>query len=163
MHETQPQVLDATAQADLARQILSQPLTLALPDGQPDKSTLGPWVIQPADLAKMLDFERVSSNDGSSYQVTLDNDALRSYLLDLSTAVALDPQNTRFIFNDDTRQLDVIQPAVIGRALDIDKSITTIQQQLAKGSHTIALEFDFTSPQITDNMTAAQLGITQLI
>jgi vancomycin resistance protein YoaR len=163
MQETHPQVLDATAQADLARQILSQPLTLALPDGQPDKSSLGPWVIQPADLAKMLDFERISSNDGSSYQVTLDNDALRSYLLDLSTAVALDPQNTRFIFNDDTRQLDVIQPAVIGRALDIDKSITTIQQQLAKGSHTIALEFDFTSPQITDNTTAAQLGITQLI
>jgi vancomycin resistance protein YoaR len=164
VHEAQPEVMDATAQANLARQILSQPLTLTLPDGQPDKSKLGPWVIQPADLAAMLDFERVSANGASaSYQVTIDSDALRSYLVSLSSAVALDPQNTRFTFNDGTSQLDVIQPAVIGRTLNIDKSIATIQQQLAQGSHTIALDFDLTSPQVTDNMTGAQLGITQLI
>ena len=164
VHDIQPVVMDATAQADLARQILSQPLTLALPDGQPDKNTLGPWVIQPAELAAMLDFERVDTNSTSaSYQVTIDSNALRSYLVGLSSTVALDPQNTRFVFNDDTRQLDVIQSAVIGRALNIDKSIATIQQQVTNGSHTIALEFDFTSPQVTDDVTAAQLGITQLI
>ncbi|MGD0708825.1 MAG: VanW family protein [Anaerolineaceae bacterium] len=164
VHETQPEVMDATAQANLARQILSQPLTLTLPDGQPDKSQLGPWVIQPTDLAAMLNFERINTNGTSaSYQVTIDSEALRSYLVSLSTAVALDPQNTRFTFNDGTSQLDVIQPAVIGRVLNIDKSVATIQQQLAQGNHTIALEFDFTSPQVTDNMTGSQLGITQLI
>jgi len=164
IHEVQPQVLDVTAQANLARQILSQPLTLILPDGQPDKSTLGPWIIQPAELATMLNFERVNnSNSTTSYQATINSDALRNYLVSLSSAVALDPQNTRFTFNDDTHQLDVIQSAVIGRTLNIDKSITSIQQQVAQGNHTIALEFDFAAPQVTDNMTAAQLGITQLI
>jgi len=47
--EQQPQIMDASAAAEIARQILSEPLVLSLPEGN---QTAGPWSIAPADLAR---------------------------------------------------------------------------------------------------------------
>ena len=57
--ETPPLILDATAQADLARKILSAPLTIRMPDGQPDQH--GPWTFDVKTLAAMLTLERVQA------------------------------------------------------------------------------------------------------
>jgi hypothetical protein len=51
---------------------------------------------------------------GATYQVTLQREALLNFLSNLAPTLAKDPQNARFIFNDDTRQLELIQHAVIG-------------------------------------------------
>jgi vancomycin resistance protein YoaR len=68
----------------------------------------------------------------------------------------------RFIFNDDTRQLELIQPAIIGRGLDVDLSLQQINQVLLAGQHTVNLVMQTTNPPVTDDATAESLGITEL-
>jgi vancomycin resistance protein YoaR len=160
VHETPPVILDATAQAELARQILSAPLVLQIPNPEPGDP--GPWSFEPAALVPMLTIQRVKSEIGEVYQVGLSTDALRTFMMNIAPPLSREPQNARFIFNDDTRQLEVIQPAVIGRALDIDSSLAKINEQLLAGQHTISLVIQTTNPPVPDWSTAESLGITEL-
>jgi vancomycin resistance protein YoaR len=154
-------IVDVTAQAELARQILSQPLVLSMPEDQPD--THGPWRYNPEELAGMLNLERVSSEGKEEYQVTIETQAIRTFLTELEPSLAISSENARFIFNDDTRLLEVIQPAVIGRSLNIETSITSIQKQLVDGSHEIDIDFNLSPPEITDDVLGQDIGITGLL
>ncbi len=162
--ETPPLIGDVSQEADLARAILSQPLSLSLPDGQPDKDKLGPWSIDQTTLAAMLAVEQVKQADGGyAYQVTLKSELLRTYLKNLAPNLNVDAENARYIFNDDTKQLEVIQHAVIGRSLDVEASIKTIKEKVTRGDHTVALELTLTQPVANDQTTGQDLGITELI
>jgi len=161
VRETPPVILDATAQAELARQILSAPLTLRIPNAQ--EGDPEPWSFEPVALAQMLSIQRVQSDQGESYQVGINSDALRNFLLNIAPGLARYPQNARFIFNDDTRQLDLLQPAVIGRTLDVDSSLQQINQQILNGQHNVDLVMQTTNPLVTDDTTAESLGITELV
>ena len=158
--QTPPVSMDANAEADIARQILSAPLVLALPTGQ---TGAGPWTFDPATLATMLSVERVQASTPPRYDVVVDPTLLRAYLANLAPTLALAPQDARFTFNDKTRQLEVIQPAVIGRSLDVDATVQAINEKLPKGEHTISLVFKENKPAVTDDMTADQLGIHDLV
>ena len=159
--ETPPVILDPSAQAEVARAILSQPLTLTMPEGQ--SADGAPWVIEPANLAGMLAIERVRDGDSETYKVGVSSEMLIQYLSNLAPNLQTFAQNARFIFNDDTRQLDLIQNAVIGRQLNVQASLTAIQEGLTGGQHTIPLVFDLTNPQAMDTTTAADLGITEAV
>lgn len=159
--ETPPVILNTEEQAEIARQILSQPLTLTLPDAK--ENDPGQFTFEPEDLAKMLAIETVPSSEGQHYQVTLETDGLRTFLEDVAPQLLRYPQNARFIFNDDTRQLEVIQPAKIGRSLDVDGTIQAINEKLPAGDHKIALDIEYTDPQVGDKAKAKQLGITELV
>ncbi|MCC6147849.1 MAG: VanW family protein [Anaerolineaceae bacterium] len=156
----QPATMDLEAQAELARHILAEPLVFSLPPGQ---EGAGPWSIEPADVAAMLVFEHVQKDQSTQYQVALSSQKLREFLTKLAPQLQLDPAEARFIFNDDTRQLELIQPAVIGRALDIENSLNNVQAKVLAGEHTLALDLVLTPPRITDQATAEQLGITGLV
>ena len=162
VRETPPLVMDATQQAEIARRILSEPLTLTLPDGQTGG---GPWVIQPSVLANMLTIDKGKNTDGSQtqYQVGVNSAILKSYLAGLAPSLLQTPQNARFTFNDKTHQLEVIQPSVTGRNLDVDASLAAINQKLANGDHTIPLVLKLSQPAAPDTATADQLGIHELI
>lgn len=159
--ETTPIILDAGAEADMARQILSGPLTLTMPKDDPNQP--GPWILQPADLAAMLSIDRVQTPEGLRYQVRLATDKLITYLGGIAPGLIRTAQNARFMFNDDTRQLEVIQPSVIGRVMDVEKSFNLIQEQVRAGNHEIEMMMDYSNPQVTDDMTGEQLGITELV
>jgi vancomycin resistance protein YoaR len=161
--DLQPVVLDATQQAELAKQILSQPLILKLPDGQPDMDKTGPWTFDPNALAAMLRIERVSVDGVTTFQITLNSDTLRSFLANLAPSLQLEPKMPRFIFNDETLLLDILEHAVIGRTLDVEATIQSIQQKLTQGEHTIPLEFVFNSPPVTDQTLGSDIGITELV
>lgn len=161
VEESQPVIMDATVQAELARSILSQPLTLSLPEGQ--TSDKGPWQIDVQTLAQMLTFERVNNTQGSEYQVSLNKPLFMAYLAKIESETNQDPENARFIFNDDTRQLDLLQPARIGRKLDINATINEVNEKLLKGEHNIPMVFTLTNPQVMDNAQGADLGITELV
>jgi len=156
--ETPPAILDVEPQAELARQILSEPLVLT-------ESNSESWTITPEELAPMLRVARVEDGEGdqSSYQVALNEDLFRVYLGSLAPSLSVYPVNTRFIFNDETRILEVIEPAVIGRELNIDASIEHINSQLISGQHQIALQFDTLTPAVTNETTGEELGITELV
>ncbi|NMC77998.1 MAG: hypothetical protein GYA59_01445, partial [Chloroflexi bacterium] len=97
------------------------------------------------------------------YQVTINTNQLYSFLANLEPSLNLEPSNARFIFNDDTRQLDLIQPAVTGRQLEMEASIQSIQEKLVQGEHTIPLQFAFSAPEVGDTATGEELGIRELV
>lgn len=160
VNETPPVILDATAQAELARQILSAPLTLQIPNAQEEDP--GPWSFEPVALVQMLTIQRVRTDSGEIYQVGLSSDAIRNFLMNIAPGLSRDPQNARFIFNDDTHQLELIQSAVIGRALDVDSSLQQINQQILAGQHSVNLVMQTTNPPVTNDATAKSLGINEL-
>ncbi|HEX9013278.1 MAG TPA: VanW family protein [Anaerolineaceae bacterium] len=159
--ETAPVILDAQAQAALARTILSAPLSLTI--ANPSQGDPGPWSFDPQALANMLAVERVQNGSTASYQVALDTTTLRDYLTKLAPTLERQPKMPRMNYNDSTHQLEVVDHAVIGRSLDVDASIQAIDQKLNQGEHTIPLVFKETAPAVTDTSTAEQLGIQGLV
>jgi vancomycin resistance protein YoaR len=161
IQETPPEIMDASQQAEAARQILSQPLTLVIPNAK--EGDPGPWKIPPSQLSQMLKIERQGSTEGAKIQVELSDEAMLTYLNALAGDINRSPQDARFIFNDDTRKLDLIQPAVIGRSLDANATVRAIHQNIAQNQHTVPLVLSSIQPEVSDNATGEQLGVTENI
>jgi vancomycin resistance protein YoaR len=150
--EIRPQILDAEADAARARTLLSRPLVLKADDA-------GPWAIQPSELAAMLEF--APTGDPAHYALELSPGQLSSRLDVLAPDLEREPENARFIFNDDTRQLDLLQEAVVGRSLDTQASIQAIQQAINRGESEVPLAFTTQDPTVRSDATAESLGITE--
>ena len=161
IQETSPRLVDVSSQAEAARRILSQPLTITIPNyrqGDP-----GPWTFDIPVVANMLAVNIVDNGGGAEMQVGLDRNKLRESLADLKILVDRLPANARFVFNDGTGQIEPIQASAIGRAMDVEASITAINEALLRGEHTVALSVAEQIPAVEDTATGAELGITQLI
>jgi len=161
IRQADPVILNAEAQGELARAVLSQPLTLTIPD--PNGKSSGSFEIQPADLASLLQFEKVNGGTGAQYQITVNNTLMSGWMNSKKSDLERTPENPRFQFIDETGLLKLEVPAVIGRSLDVDGSIAAINQALQSGAHTADLSFNFINPPVTDQMTGAELGITELV
>jgi vancomycin resistance protein YoaR len=162
VQEIQPQILDVSAQADAARQILSQPLTLVMPNAA--QGDPGPYVYNPEVVANLLTVQRVQ-NDGAQtgVQVALSPNGLRDLLVPVKDHVDRLPSNAKFIFNDQTRQLDLMENSSVGRELDVDASIIAINEAIARGEHTVPLVVNEAQPKIAGTATAEELGIRELV
>jgi vancomycin resistance protein YoaR len=162
VQEIQPQILDMSAQAEAARQILSQPLTLTMPNAA--QGDPGPFVYNPEVVANLITVERVQNGDGQlGAQVVLSPAALRDLLVPVKDHVDRLPSNAKFIFNDTTRQLDLMENSSVGRELDVDASITAINEAIRRGEHTVPLVVNEAQPQVAATATAEELGIRELV
>lgn len=159
--EQEPNILDVSEQADLISNILSQPLSLTVPPHE--KGNFGPWILDQATLANMLSIQRISIGEEETFLINLSENGLRDFLSPLAPSLRQISQNAKFIFNDDTLVLDLIENADIGRALLIEESIQRINQEIINLNHNIELVFDYSNPEITDTMTGDELGITELV
>jgi vancomycin resistance protein YoaR len=157
VQEVQPQILDVSAQADMARQVLSQPLTLVVPNATAEDT--GSYVYPVEVLANMLGVQRTQN----AVQVTLNPTALRDILVPIKNQVDRSPTNAKFIFNDTTLQLDLVSDSKTGRAMDIDASILAINDALLRGEHTVPLVVNEAQPQVPGTATGQELGITELV
>ena len=158
--ETPPVILDVTQAASVAEQILSAPMTLSMPDGNSD---VGPWTIPQAELANLLTIKKQETDNNLEYVVGVNRPLLQAYLLSLVPVLEINPVNAHFIFNDDTRKLEVIQPAIIGRKLDVEASLDLIDTGLMAGNHAITLSIKSVDPAAKDSTTGEELGITELV
>ena len=161
IQEVQPQILDVSAQADAARQILSQPLTLTISDAAQGDS--GPFIYTPEVLANMIMPQRVQNGDQQSVQVILNPKGVRDLLTPVKTQVDRLPQDAKFIFNDSTHQIDLMADSKVGRSLDIEGSIKAINDALVRGEHAVPLVVNEQQPRVPATATAQELGITQLV
>lgn len=161
VQEVQPQILDVSGQAEVARQILSQPLTLVIPNA--NSTDPGPYVYNIEVLANILAVQRVQNGDQIGVQVGLSPTALRDMLVPVKSQIDRLPANARFIFNDETRQLDLMEDSKIGRTLEVEASVKAINDALLRGEHTASLVINEAQPQVSGASTAEQLGITQLL
>ncbi len=159
--EQPPEILDVSTQAETLRAILSSPLILQLPSSG-EKENLQ-WRYEPSDLVRMLSIERVRTASGATYQIGLQKQVLQAQLKKIAKEIDRAPENAHFIFNDETRQLELIQAAVIGRTLNLEKSLQQIEQKLLAGEHRIELVIDTTEPAIGDSVRAEELGIRELV
>ncbi len=159
--ESPPIILDVTEQAAIAEQILSQSLVLRLP-GNPDGNP-GPWTFKPEELGRMLIIERVATPEGEIYQVGLSSKLLRSFLESLSPSIYVQKANARFMFNDETHELEVIQDSVTGQVLDIEASLAAIHAAIDAGEPTVDLDMEYSLPAVTSEATGVELGITELV
>jgi vancomycin resistance protein YoaR len=157
IQEVQPQILDVSAQADAARQVLSQPLTLLVPnatEGDP-----GPYVYNQQILANLLAVQRTQNG----VQVVLNSTGLRDLLTPVKQQLDREASNAKFIFNDETLQLDLMEDSKVGRAMDMDASMQAINDALLRGEHNAPLVIVETQPAVPASATGQQLGITELI
>jgi len=157
LQEIQPQILDVSAQADAARQILSQPLTLTIPNAK--QGDPGPYVYAPQIVANMLGVQRTQNG----VQVALKTNELRDLLAPIKEQIDRPAADAKFIFNDETSQLDLIEDSKVGRSMDMDASLTAINDALLRGEHSMNLSIAETQPKIPGTATGAELGITELI
>ncbi len=154
IEETNPIVLDASSAAESARRILAEPLRITA-EGAED------LLLEPSELAPMIRFEVQGDAADSSYAVRLDPELLAAILAPRIAELERKPENARFIFNDETRELDLLQSEVIGRNLDIAASIETINAGLSEGLHAIELTFEYEEPLVGSEATAQELGISE--
>jgi vancomycin resistance protein YoaR len=159
--ETPPVILNVEEQAALAREILSEPLRLVIENSK--EGDPGPWTFDPQVLASMLTIEKVQDQGAEAYQVALDTSKVRVFLEGIAPELESTARDARFIFNDETGQIDLLEPAVIGRRLLVNQTSRVVNESLAAGEHTVALNFETVQPRVTDNATAAELGITELV
>ncbi len=159
--EAAPRLLDVSSQAEAARSIISQPLTITVPnyrDGDP-----GPWTYDIPVVANMLGVDVVESNGKTELRVGLNPTNLRLTLSELKTYVDRQPANARFVFNDEIGQIEPIAISNVGRTMDVEASIIAINEALLRGEHTVNLIVSETQPAVADTAKGADLGITQEI
>ncbi len=160
MDDRSPEVLDISKPAEAARRILQTPLNVVLPN--PQLGEPGPWQIDPATLSTMLTIEKIKNDNGIvEYKILASDQMIRPFVLGIARDLDKQPKNARFVFNDTTRQLEVIEPAIIGRSVRVDETIAAINDALNSGQQTVTLTVDTTEPAVKSDATAASLGITE--
>ncbi len=157
IQEIEPQIIDVSSQAEVARQILSQPLTLVVPNAT--TTGPGPFVYDVQVLANMLGVQ--STQNG--VQVVLNTNGLSELLDPVKIRTDRPAKNAKFIFNDDTRQLEAIEESQTGLVVDVDASVKAINEALLRGEHTVTLAVKVDEPQIPSTITGAELGVTELL
>ena len=162
MDDRAPDVLDVSKPAEAARKILANPLTIVLPD--PQLGEPGPWQIDQANLATMLTVNKALNESGSmEYRISASDQMIRPFVLGIARDLDKQPTNARFIFNDSTRQLDILKPAVIGRQVRVEETLAAINDAINNGEQQVTLTVDTTEPAVKSDATAASLGITENI
>jgi vancomycin resistance protein YoaR len=163
--ESLPLVWDTETAAAKARAAISTSVTLVAdnPDGPP----LGPWSATPDQIAALLTVEPVYNTDGTmTYDVGINVNAFRSFLENLAPGLITQPQNARFHFNDDTRQLEVFEPGTNGRSLNVDQTLTRLETAIFStdvNARQVSMAFNYTLSPYHEGITAAELGITEMV
>ena len=161
--ETPPAIRDADAAAEKLRAAVSTPIQIYIEAAT--KKDPGPWQVSPDFIAGMTSIVRVDDGNGTAhYEVTANTDPLKTFMQNLSSQLTVDPVNARFLFNEDTKQLEVISDSVDGRSLDVDTTIKGVQAAIFnKDKRRVALVFHEDVPKVNSKSTAAELGITEQI
>jgi len=163
--EESPLIMDVSAQAETARQILSASLQLSLTNavaGDP-----GPWMFEPSVVAGMLTVKRVDNGGQAEIRVGLESGAFAQLLIPIAGQVDRKAKNARFHFDDEganpTRELVLDEPSTTGRTTDVPATIAAVNDALMRGEHAVALVVKEEQPGVPDTATAESLGIREKI
>ncbi len=163
INETPPLVWDVEAPAAQIRAAFVGPLTLTAFDA--NNQALGPWTVAQDQIASLLRVEQVSNGDGTQrYSVSIDMEAFRPSLLALAPGLIVPARDGRFIMNDNTGQLEVMQPSVSGRTLNVDATLKRMADAVfSPDKRTVEIVFETTLPKLHNQVTAQELGIKEIV
>jgi vancomycin resistance protein YoaR len=161
--ETQPALADAEPTAAYIRAALGAPLTLTAQDI--DGNPLGPWTITPQQIASALTVDLTANPNGSAeYTVNVDLSAIAPTLDALAPGLIVPAKNGRFTFDDASGQLVTLEPAVDGRSIDIPATIAALEEAVFRvDNRTVPIQFRYDRPTYHNDVTAAELGITEMV
>lgn len=118
----------------------------------------------PADvLAGMIDFEPVMTDGDLTIEMNPKVEPFYTRLLEIGSSVYKTAQDAKFIFDNSTRSLRLIQQAETGKELDIDKSLENIAEAIRAGRNEAEVVLNIIQPKVTGNETAEELGIRELV
>lgn len=164
VQETTPAIVDATAAAELANRVLDpRGVTFFIPSELGIAG--GPWTATPDSLENMLRIERVNNDDGTAfYDVYVTDEQAREFLTGIAPDLSIEPQNARFVFDDATSALQLLDPGRDGRALDIDATMPQFEAAaFSIDNRTVPLIFRDVRADVNPAMSARELGIVELI
>lgn len=161
--ETQPMVMSVAETASKIERAFSGPVRLVASDQT--GAQLGPWTVTVEQIAQLLSVTQMNSADGSqSYEVDIDMGAFETFLAQLAPGLITPALDGRFDFDPATGQLQVLTPAVSGRELDVATTLARLEEGVfAPDSRIVPMAFDYTLPRYHNQVTAAELGITELV
>jgi len=158
--ESIPTLLDATPYISNAQAVLNQPFIITVPEEI--NANTNRWTLTPENLAPMLTFIS-PDNTALSLKPQFTETSIRGLLTSIADQIDTSPENPRFIFNDETLQLDLFFEGVPGIAVDIESSEIAIQSALANGLNQSNLVIKTLSPEVSNNAKGEELGITELV
>ena len=163
VYQVSPQIMDTAEAARQIEQFISGPMSFYLQEPL-DGVDLSNLDISVAELTGWLRIElRGTTGNSASYNVTVDENALRHWLSQYQEAIYREPVNARFYFNDNTRQLVLVEPHISGRELDIDGTIAQFMAQVTTPNRAVPFVLKEIVPVVNSNATGEALGITELV
>jgi vancomycin resistance protein YoaR len=161
--ETQPAIAEAETVGNQLRQALTSPVQIYVDNAQ--EGDPGPWEASPEFIAGMFTVVRTDNGDGTAkYELNTNTEPLKNFLQGLAQPLEVQPVSARFLFNDATGQLDLIQESVDGRILNVDSTVSQFEQVMMRSNdRRTPLVFNAANPTVNSKSTAAQLGITEEI
>ena len=159
--EQSPDILDAEPFAQIIRDFLAADFSLVIPSeyGLPSFQ----YDLDSSTLAPMLELVKNNHDENITIDLQFKESVLENLLSDLAPSFSILMEEPRFIFNDESGEIELFKNGITGRTLAIADSILQIQQQLAAGSHQADLVFTYQHPSVADNATGTQLGVTELV
>lgn len=163
--ETPPTLLEAETVATQLRTAIASPIQLYVEGNAVDKDgkPAGPWQASPEFIAGMFTILRVENGDGTAkYELQLNSEPLKNFLQGLAAQLEVQPVNARFLFNDASAQLDLIQESVDGRVLNAAATTQAFEQAIYRADNRrVALQFVTKVAAVNSKSSAATLGITE--
>ena len=125
---------------------------------------LKPVTLAAEEIQRWVRAEVREQADGTlSYNVFLDETAVRQWLTPIADQLYREPVNARYYFDDNTRELVLIAPHVNGRELDIEATIAQLKLQIGTPNRSIPFIMKEIVPTANSSATAEELSITELI
>jgi vancomycin resistance protein YoaR len=164
VRQQQPEIQDAQEAARLVN-IALDPRGVTFVVATEDGGDAGPWTADPESIENMLRIERMANDDGTAYyDVRLETNQVEDFLRRIAPELIRDPVNARFIFNDESRLLEVLEPSINGRSLNVEATVPTFTEAVfSTTDRTVPLVFNIDVPPIHDEMTGEELGITEQV
>ncbi len=152
-------VVEAAAKIETA---LSTPIHLVGTDR--NGALLKPWVISAEQVRAALEVRLHAADEGERYEVSLDLSALERYLSTLSPALSKPAVDGRFDFNPQTGNLTALSASSEGRKLNVEATIERLDAAIFDPlNRRVAMVFEPIKPRYHEGLTAAELGITELV
>jgi vancomycin resistance protein YoaR len=96
-------------------------------------------------------------------EVYFDQNAIRAWLLPYKDLLARDPVKARFYFDDDLKELVLVEPHINGRTLDIDATIAQLLETVNTPNRSMPFVLKDIVPTVHSGATTEELGITELV
>jgi len=147
-------------QKQLLDNLLSRDFVLYTDD---ERGVLSAGSIPKDVLAGMIDFEPVVTDGNVSIAMEPKLEPFYSRILEIGSGVYRQAQDPKFLFDSSTRSLRMLQQGVSGKELNIDKSLENIAEAIRAGLNQAEVALDIIPPKVSDNVTAEELGIRELV